>query len=188
MLARHFQLAALLLYLPEQAGVLDRQHRLIRERLQEINRALWKFAGRFAPNHQSADDPIGAEQRHGQQTAESGAHQDLKNLRWLIPYIENLHGRALGYCLTNSGIANPDVPLPNRSDQRIVHPVGGAQLKCLGLIVEDVDRACFGLRELDRLGHDRGQDSLEIECRVDRLTDVAERPQLFDRFREGFGS
>ena len=59
-LARFGKLPALLLDLVEQSCILDRQHRLRAEGLQEIDRALGKFARLLAAHHQRADDPIGA--------------------------------------------------------------------------------------------------------------------------------
>ncbi len=53
--ARLRQLAALLLDLSEQPRILDRQHRLVGECLEKIDRALWKFAGLFSSPHQYAD-------------------------------------------------------------------------------------------------------------------------------------
>ena len=55
MLARLRQLAALLLDLAEQPRILDRQHRLVGECFEKIDRALGKFAGLFSSHHQYAD-------------------------------------------------------------------------------------------------------------------------------------
>src|SRR5260221_1538561 len=60
-LARHFQLAALLLHFGEEIRVLDRQHGLCREGLQQIDGVLGKFAGCLAAYHQRADDAVGAD-------------------------------------------------------------------------------------------------------------------------------
>jgi hypothetical protein len=62
-LAGDLELVALDPDFVEQAGVLDRQHRLRREGLQQVDRALGKFAGRFAAHDEGADDPIGAKER-----------------------------------------------------------------------------------------------------------------------------
>ena len=48
-------------------------------------------------------------------------------------------------------------------------------------LVEDVDRAGIGVGELHRLGDDGGEHGLEIERRVHRLRDFAERAQFADR-------
>ncbi len=110
-------------------------------------------------------------------------------LGWHFAHIGNLHGCAIGCCLADSGItADADMPFLDRRDQSVVHPVGGPQFEFLSFRVEHVDRACFSLRELDRLGHNRGKDGFQIERRVDCLADIAERPKLFDRFRKLFGS
>ena len=79
MLARHFELAALLLYFREQIGVLDGQHRLRREGLQQIEGVLGKRAGRFAPHHQHTDEAFRTKQWHNQRRSESGAQQDVEH-------------------------------------------------------------------------------------------------------------
>ncbi len=63
--ARLRKLTAFLLDFAEQPRVLDRQHRLVGKRFEKVDRALRKFAGLLAPDHESTDDPIGAEQRDG---------------------------------------------------------------------------------------------------------------------------
>ena len=59
--ACHLQLAALFLKLAEQPGVLDREHRLRGEGLQEIHRVLREEAGFLPPNHERAQDLIFAQ-------------------------------------------------------------------------------------------------------------------------------
>ena len=46
---------------------------------------------------------------------------------------------------------------------------------------ENVDRARIGARQLNRLGYDRLQHRVEVECRIDGLADFAERLQFADR-------
>ena len=56
-LAGDLELAALLLELLEQAGVLDRQHRLAGERLEQLDDLWRELARRLAADHdQHADD------------------------------------------------------------------------------------------------------------------------------------
>ena len=75
-----------------------------------------------------------------------------------------------------------------RVDQLLVHAVGGAQAKFALLLVEHVDRAGLGAGELHRLGDDGGEHGFEIERRIDRLADLAERAQLVDRSAELVGA
>src|SRR6516162_7261627 len=70
-LARDFELAALVLDLAEQARVLDRHHRLGGERLQELDRMTGKLAGLLAPDDQRPDDAVGAVERNDQTRAKS---------------------------------------------------------------------------------------------------------------------
>ena len=72
----------------------------------------------------------------------------------------------------------------DRRDQAVVHAVGRAQLEFAARLAELVDRARLGARELRRLGDDRVQHGLQVERRVDRLADLAERAQLLDRLRQ----
>ena len=80
-LARQRELLALLADLGEQPRVLDRQHRLGGERVQQVDRALRKFARRLAAHHQRADDRIGMHQRHQQARAVAGLENDLVDRR-----------------------------------------------------------------------------------------------------------
>ena len=71
------ELAALLLDLAEQPRVLDRQHRLRGERLQQLDRALRELARRLAAHHQRSHDLIGGEQRHHQPGAIAETHDQF---------------------------------------------------------------------------------------------------------------
>ena len=57
--ARDFQLPALFLHLREQIGILDRQHRLGRKGLQELDRVARKFARLLASDDQGAEHAVG---------------------------------------------------------------------------------------------------------------------------------
>ena len=75
--ARHFELPALVLDFAEQPRVLDRQHRLRRERLHQVDGILREGAGRAAAHHQHADDLVAADERRHQARAVAGAQDDL---------------------------------------------------------------------------------------------------------------
>jgi hypothetical protein len=76
----------------------------------------------------------------------------------------------------------------HRRDHIVAHAERGAQPELLLLLVEHVDRACFGAGNLRRPRDDGIEHGLEIERRVDRLGDLAERAQLLDRAREFTGA
>ena len=59
-----------------------------------------------------------------------------------------------------------------------------AQLKLLGDLVEFVNCAAVRCRQLHRMLHDGGQDVLEIQRRIDRLANFAQRTQLTKRLRQ----
>src|SRR3954469_24715832 len=65
-LARYFQLAALLLDLSEQTRVLDRERELCGERLQQLNGFSGVLARRLARHGEAAKDPSLAQQRQSQ--------------------------------------------------------------------------------------------------------------------------
>ena len=188
-LARHRELLALLLDLAEQPRVLDRHHRLVGEGLQQVDGGLRKFAGRLAPHHQRADDVVGTEQRHDQQRAEALAQVDLVDRRGrLVLDVGDLDRLALASRPADVGVAGADAPVGDRDDHLLAHAVGGAQPELLPRLVEHVDRAGVGARELHRALHDGGQHLFEVERRVDRLGDFAQRLQLADRAGEVVGA
>src|SRR4029453_15732701 len=76
-----FDLFAFLLDLTEQPGVLNRQDRLGRKGFQKLDDFGTKLPGRFSAHHQSADDPLFTQQRHGQAGAEAVALQHLAYAR-----------------------------------------------------------------------------------------------------------
>ena len=74
--------------------------------------------------------------------------------------------------------------VPDRSDDSIIHSIGGAQSKFPASVIEHIDGTGLGIGELCRLGDDGSQDGLKIESRVHRLADLTERPQLAHRLAE----
>ena len=126
-LARHLQLAALVLDLREQARVLDRQHRLGCERLQEMNGTLGKFARLLAPDHKRADDLVCADQWHNEARSITGLHRDLSQRTWrLVTYIGGLLRLfVLGRLADRIGRA--EVLVLDRRNQLFAKAKGGAQ-------------------------------------------------------------
>src|SRR4029077_1794724 len=112
-LARLRELPTLLLHLAEQARILDRQHGLRREGLQQIDRTLGKLAGLLAPDHQRADDLVGSEQRYGQQGAETGADDDIEDRRRIGLNVRNLDRHALLCSFADRCVADMDMTIPD---------------------------------------------------------------------------
>ena len=160
-LAHDLELAALVADLAEQAGVLDRQHGLGGEGLQQVDGVLGKLARRLAAHNQRADDLVGAEERHDQQRAKAGPHHHIEYVGGrFAAHVGDLDGTPLRRRLSHTGVAQADVPLLDAGDQVLVHAVGRAQTELAIRIVEIVDRAGVGAGELHRLGDDRAQDRL----------------------------
>src|SRR4051794_10475375 len=86
--------------------------------------------------------------------------------------------------LADDAFTNFNTTIPDLGDDRIVHPVGRAQLKFLPGIVEYVGRPSLGAGELGCLGYDRVQNGLQIHRRIHGLADLSERPQLVHRVAE----
>src|SRR5262245_45202134 len=123
----HCKLTALLLDLMEQARILDRQHRLGCERLQEMNRALGKFARLLAPNHERADALGCADQWYNEARAITGLHSDFsQGTGRLVPYIGSLLRLFILRCLADR-IGRAKVLLLDRRNQVFSKAKGGAQ-------------------------------------------------------------
>jgi hypothetical protein len=78
-LARQFELTALFLHFRKQIGVLDGQHGLGREGLQQIDRMLGELAGRLSPDHQHADEAFRTEERHDEQRSVASPQQNAQH-------------------------------------------------------------------------------------------------------------
>ena len=76
---RHRQFARAGFHAFKQARILNREHRLCRERLKQINGVFREFAGLLAPDDECANGSVGTQQRHDQQGAEPGADDDIED-------------------------------------------------------------------------------------------------------------
>src|SRR5262249_48383164 len=128
-LARQLQLAALVLDLAEQARVLDRQHRLRRERPQEMNGTLGKVTRLFAANYQRSHDFVRANQWNREAGAIAGPPWRLsQRARRLVAYIGDLlQLSVLGYLADRIGSA--DVLVLHSCNQLFAKTIRGAQAK-----------------------------------------------------------
>src|SRR5262249_55191313 len=75
MLAGHFELAALVLDLAEQACVLDREGRLRRERAKKIDGCRLKRPRSLPEDRESAEQTVFAEERHRKKAPVSSTHE-----------------------------------------------------------------------------------------------------------------
>src|SRR5215469_11712640 len=90
MLARFFELPALVLDLAEQSCVLDCENRLISKRLQEFDCVFRKLTRLFPPHYQRSDGLIGTQQRHCKQCPEPSLHYDVENQGRVLERVSNL--------------------------------------------------------------------------------------------------
>src|SRR5262249_42534338 len=129
MLAGQLKLAALVLDLAEQARILDREHRLGRERLQEINGTLGKVAWLFAPDYECSDDLVCAYQRHNKARTIAGPHRDLsQRARRLVAYIGDLLRLPVLGCLPDR-IRGADLLVLHSCNQVFAKTIRGPQAK-----------------------------------------------------------
>ena len=181
-LQRLGQFAGAGLHVFEQTCVLDRQHRLGGEGLHQVNGVLQKRAGRAAAHHQQANHVVAAQERGGQSRPEPGANGNLVNrVGSLFPQVGNLHRLVSRQHRSDIALLNSDMLLSKRVDQVLVHTVGGAQAEFAFHVVEHVDCAGLGVGKLHSLGDNGRKDILQVERRVHRLRDFAERAKLCDR-------
>ena len=151
-LQRFRQFAGTSFHVFEQARVLDRHHRLVGKGLQQIDGGLWELARRLAPDHQRADDVVWAQQGNNQDAAIALAQDDLVERGGLVANVGDLDWLALRCRRPNIRVAEADMPVGDRRDHGLAHAVGGMQAKLLALLVEHIDRAGVGARQLHCLG------------------------------------
>src|SRR6266700_5959014 len=143
------KLAALLLDLAEQPRVLDRQHRVGCERLQKLNCIFGKIARLLAPNDESSDDAVCADQRHDEARSKSGPHRDLSDGGWrLVADIGDLlRLPILGRLADRIGTA--ELLVLERRNELFVQAISGPHPKCLVRLVENVEHSSVCTRKLN---------------------------------------
>ena len=87
-------------------------------------------------------------------------------------------------CPPHESLALPKRRRPEGLDEIRVVVVGRAQLEMLGRLVVLVDRAAGIPDQLTGARDDRVEHRLDVECRTEGLTDLAQRGQLPDRPRQ----
>src|SRR5262249_45335584 len=179
-------LFAFLLDLTEQPGVLDRQYRLGRKGFQKLDDFGAKLPDRFSPYHQSADDPLFAQQRHGQAGAETEAFEHLAHARRVSALFEDI--RDLNWFTarcrsTYHSISQTRWIGAKGVDEFFLHVISRAKQELFRLLVIFVNRSAVGTAQLDRMGNDSRQHGFEIERRADRLTNFTQSLELTDRAR-----
>ena len=85
-----FDLAALVLDLAKQPGVLDRQYGLGGKGFQKLDDFGAKLAGGFSPYHQAADDAVFAQQGNGQTGTKPETLQQLAHAQRISVLFEDV--------------------------------------------------------------------------------------------------
>ncbi len=83
--------------------------------------------------------------------------------------------------LADERVTQADLRLAQRLDECRARAMARAQRELAGRLLELEDRAAVRTRKLDRARDDRREHLIDVEARVDRLADLAERAQLVDR-------
>ena len=92
-----------------------------------------------------------------------------------------MYRRALDRGAPEMGLAHPDPPFAQPRHPLGTHAKGGFGHKDFLGLVEFVDGAFIGLRELRRAADDRGEHGVEVERGIDRAQHFFERLQFADR-------
>ena len=180
--ARRLELLPLALDLLEQLGVLDRQHRLVGQRLHQLDRLRGERARRLTAEHERPDQAVLAHERHREQRAITRPADDVvERVIGLAVDVGDLHRGALQAGAAGHALAEPRGPARQRLDHVRVQLVGGLDVKDLGTLVVGAEHAGVRPGERHGMGGDAAQHRLQLERRVDRLADLAQRPQLRDR-------
>src|SRR5262249_3253937 len=125
-----------------------------------------------------------SEEGHGQQRTVASLADERHRVARLALEIGDLDGGAGRRRLPGRAFTDPDSQ-PTEG----VHHIGRdtvvrARYERPRGLVELVDPAGVGAREIDRVRHDAGEDGLDVEAAADRLPDLAERSQLLHRTRQ----
>ena len=172
-LARRLQLLALLLDLLEQPRVLDGEHRLGSERLQQRNDGLRELARRpcaGSPARRSRAPRAIAAPPAPRVCLRATA--DPQTVVALQLEVGKLNGARCSAQMPTA--VSPSRIRDSRSirDHGVAHAKIGPRLEYSGCLVELVDRAArIGLRQLDGVGDDGHQHGLEVQGGTDRPAD-----------------
>ena len=167
----------------EQPRILDREHRLPGKGLQQGRDGRREAAGRAPADHQPADDLVLAQQRHRQNRMDAFQQSPAVGAGecGILLHVVDMHRRSLDRGAAEMRLAQPDPPFAQRRHPLGTHAKGGFGHKDFLGLVEFVDRAFIGLRELRRAADDRGEHGVEIERGIDRAQHFFERLQFGDR-------
>ena len=111
----------------------------------------------------------------------------MQRIVWLGGEIRNLDGVLLRGALADHGVAHAHGQTADRAHQIFVHAVGGGDPEVARLCLGDVNGAAAGIRERAGVRQDAREHGLELERRIDRPADLAERLQLAHRARQLLG-
>ena len=139
--------------------------------------------GRLSGHHQPADDPIFAQDRHGQRRAhllrqELLAQSRAQHVR--DGEIRDLERLPRGPGAANGAFAEAEPGGLERRGRLVGHAVGCANLEDALDLVELVDHAAVRAGQAGGVPDDRRQHLLKVERRRERLPHCAERLQLAD--------
>ena len=142
---------------------MDRYHGLVGKGLQQFGGGLGELAKRLAPDHQRTDDLFSSQQWDDQDTAISLPQDDVVDRRGrLFANVGNLDWPALLCRQPNVAVPEADMLVADRCNHGFAHAVSGMQAKLLPFLIEHVDRAGVGVRELHRPTDDGRENSFKV--------------------------
>ena len=181
---RDLELLTLLLDLPKEPRVLEREGRLGGEGLEQLDNLRRELPGRPPIDDEPADDVVLAQHRHRQQGPIARAQQRVAQtapVDALLRDVRDLDRLAVLGHPPCRALTLADGRRPEQLHELVVEILRGQKVEFFPRLVELVDRARVGAGELVRAGDDRRQHRLEVERRAHRAADLAERLQLLHR-------
>src|SRR5262245_6252251 len=180
-------LFALIIDLAEQPRVLNCQYRLCRKGFQKLDHFGTKLPSPLSTHHQSANDPLFAQQRHGQAGSEAVALEHLAHARRvsaLFEEIGNLHWSSARCLSSYQSVSRTRWSDGRGVDESLFHVISGAQQGLFRLLGVFVNRPAIGATQLDRVGDDTSEHGFEVERGANRLTNFTQCSQLTDRLHQ----
>src|SRR6516225_380808 len=129
-----------------------------------LRRVRGEAAYRAPADHQPADDLVLAQQRHRQNRMDAFQQYTAVGAECgILLHVVDIYRGPLDRGAAEMRLAQPDPPFAQPRHPLGTHAKGGFGHKDFLGLVEFVDGAFIGLRELRRAADDRGEHSVEVE-------------------------
>ncbi len=177
-------LAALVLDLPEQPGVLDGQGRLGRKGLKQVNDFRQELSRLLPPHRQSAQNSFFTKQWNRQNRSIAEPCQNRSDFRdtrlTLLQDVWNLGWCTAARRLTGGALTRTNRRRLKSLNDLLFHAITRPQGKCFRAFIVLVNNTAVRSRELDRVADDGAKDRREVKSRTNSLAHLSQGFQLFD--------